>query len=161
MGQLPPDTCIKEGEHAANAISAPFPEGKIGKLTTRNRLVMPPMGTNLAREDGEVTDTQIRYYEERAQGGAGMIIVEIGGVDPGGRAIPRQIGLWDDKFIPGLSKLASAIKNAGAVAAIQIHHAGRQTAIRLQDPACSAVTSRVPLTRKLPGNLLLTKSKVW
>ena len=76
-----------------------FQEGKIGKLTTRNRLVMPPMGTNLAREDGEVTDTQIRYYEERAQGGAGMIIVEIGGVDPGGRAIPRQIGLWDDKFI--------------------------------------------------------------
>ena len=104
-----------------------FQEGKIGKLTLRNRLVMPPMGTNLAQEDGHVTDTQIRYYEERAQGGVGMVIVEIAGVDPGGRAIPRQIGLWDDKFIPGLSKLASAIKKAGAVAAIQLHHAGRQT----------------------------------
>lgn len=106
-----------------------FQEGKIGSFTLRNRLVMPPMGTNLAQEDGHVTDTQIRYYEERAQGGVGMVIVEIAGVDPGGRAIPRQIGLWDDKFIPGLSKLASAIKKAGAVAAIQpIMPAGRLTA---------------------------------
>ncbi len=137
-----------------------FQEGKIGKLTTRNRLVMPPMGTNLAREDGEVTGTQIRYYEERAQGGAGMIIVEIGGVDPGGRAIPRQIGLWDDKFIPGLSKLASAIKNAGAVAAIQIHHAGRQTATVItgsQPVAPSPIPC--PVNQETPRELTIDEIK--
>ena len=101
--------------------------GKIGRMELRNRVVMPPMGTNFADLDGFITERIVRYYEARAEGGTGLIIVEVAAVAPEGKAIPRQIGIWADKFIPGLSYLAAAIKKHGAKAAIQLHHAGRQT----------------------------------
>lgn len=101
--------------------------GKIGKMTVRNRMVMPPMGTNFAAADGFVTERLVRYYEARAEGGTGLIIIEVAAVAPEGRAISHQIGLWADKFIPGLHHLADSIKKHGARAAIQLHHAGRQT----------------------------------
>ncbi|MGB8706350.1 MAG: FAD-dependent oxidoreductase [Dehalococcoidia bacterium] len=104
-----------------------FEPGRIGNLELKNRLVMPPMATNYATEDGEVTQRQIDYYEERAKGGVGLIIVEFSVVDsPIGKGAMRQIVIDHDRFIPGLSKLAAAIKRHGAKAAIQIHHAGRQ-----------------------------------
>jgi 2,4-dienoyl-CoA reductase-like NADH-dependent reductase (Old Yellow Enzyme family)/thioredoxin reductase len=109
-----------------------FEPGRIGSLELKNRLVMPPMATNYASKDGSVTDRQIDYYEERAKGGAGLIIVEFSVVDsPIGKGAMRQIVIDHDRFIPGLSKLAAAIKRHGAKAAIQIHHAGRQTSSKI------------------------------
>jgi 2,4-dienoyl-CoA reductase-like NADH-dependent reductase (Old Yellow Enzyme family)/thioredoxin reductase len=109
-----------------------FEPGRIGSLELKNRLVMPPMGTNYALKDGSVTQRQIDYYEERAKGGIGLVILEISCVDsPVGKAAARQIAIGDDRFIPGLNKLAEAIRRHGAKAAIQIHHAGRQTSARL------------------------------
>ena len=65
-----------------------FSEGKIGNLNVRNRIVMPPMGTNFANADGSVSQTLIDYYTERACGGVGLIIVEIVCVDsPVGKAL--------------------------------------------------------------------------
>ena len=104
--------------------------GKIGKINIRNRMVMPPMGTNYAAGDGFVTGRLAGYYEARAEGGTGLIIVEVSAVAPEGKAISREIGLWGDKFIPGLRYLAASIKKHGARAAIQLHHAGRQTTAR-------------------------------
>ena len=105
-----------------------FERGRIGSLELKNRLIMPPMATNYASKDGTVTDRQIDYYAERAKGGVGLIIVEVSCVDsPVGRGMARQICIDDDKFIPGLNKLAKAIEKHGAKAAIQLHHAGRQT----------------------------------
>lgn len=105
-----------------------FEPGRIGSLELKNRLVMPPMATNYASKDGEITQRQIDYYTERAKGGVGLIIVEISCVDsPVGRGAIRQIGIDNDRFIPGLRRLAKAIKRHGARAAIQLHHAGRQT----------------------------------
>jgi 2,4-dienoyl-CoA reductase-like NADH-dependent reductase (Old Yellow Enzyme family)/thioredoxin reductase len=109
-----------------------FEPGRIGSLELKNRLVMPPMATNYASKDGQVTDRQIDYYAERAKGGVGLIIVEVSCVDsPVGRGMVRQIAIDDDKFIPGLRKLAKAIKRYGARAAIQLHHAGRQTSSKI------------------------------
>ena len=109
-----------------------FEPGRIGSLELKNRLVMPPMGTNYALKDGSVTQRQIDYYEERAKGGVGLVVLELSCVDsPVGKAAARQIVIDDDRFIPGLSKLAEAIRRHGAKAAIQIHHAGRQTWSRL------------------------------
>jgi 2,4-dienoyl-CoA reductase-like NADH-dependent reductase (Old Yellow Enzyme family)/thioredoxin reductase len=108
-----------------------FEPGRIGSLKLKNRLVMPPMATNYALKDGAVTDRQTAYYAERAKGGVGLIIVEISCIDsPTGKGMVRQICIDDDKFIPGLSQLAKAIKQHGAKAAIQLHHAGRQTSAR-------------------------------
>ncbi len=109
-----------------------FQPGKIGTMEIKNRIVMPPMATGYASEDGSVTDRLIAYYEERAKGGPGLIIVEISCIDaPVGRGLARQIGIDKDDFIPGLARLAAAIKRHGARAAIQLHHAGRQTSSRI------------------------------
>jgi len=104
-----------------------FEPGSIGSMRLKNRLVMPPMATNFGTKEGMVTQRTIDYYEERAKGGVGLVIVEFTGVDsPVGRATPRQLLIDDDKFVPGLGELAQAIKRQGAKAAIQIHHVGRQ-----------------------------------
>ena len=117
---------------AATRFERLFQPGRIGTLEIKNRIVMPPMATGYASEDGSVTDRLIAYYEERAKGGPGLIIVEISCIDaPVGRGLARQIGIDNDNFIPGLARLASAIKRHGARAAIQLHHAGRQTSYRL------------------------------
>jgi 2,4-dienoyl-CoA reductase-like NADH-dependent reductase (Old Yellow Enzyme family)/thioredoxin reductase len=109
-----------------------FEPGRIGSMELKNRLVMPPMATNYALKDGSVTQRQIDYYAERAKGGVGLVIVEISCVDsPVGKGAVKQICIDDDRFIPDLSKLAEAVKRHGAKAAIQIHHAGRQTSSKL------------------------------
>jgi len=90
----------------------------------KNRVVMAPMVTySLVREDGYIDDKHIAYYEKRAKNEVGTIIVEASGID-GNQKAWNQIGLWDDKFIPGLSKLADAINKNGAFSVIQIHNAG-------------------------------------
>ena len=128
--------------------------GRIGRLATKNRIVMPPMGTNLASRNGEVTERLVAYYEERAAGGVGTLIVEVAAVHPGGRAIPRQIGIWDDEFVAGLSVLAKAIQKHGTVCAIQLHHAGRQTnaSITGEQPV-SASPLRCPVMQQVPREL--------
>ena len=90
----------------------------IGEMELRNRLVMPPMGTNFAAEDGSVTQRQINYYRERARGGVGLIIVEGAYVHPLGKGASLQLSLTDDEKIPGLKKLAEAIQAEGAKAAV-------------------------------------------
>ncbi|WP_075980789.1 oxidoreductase [Bacillus massilinigeriensis] len=105
-----------------------FKEGKIGDLTLKNRIVMPPMGTNLAGVEGEVTDHLIAYYEERAKGGTGLIIIEFTCIDyEYGKGFVRQLRFDDDRFIPGIQRLANSIHKYGAKVFIQIHHAGRQS----------------------------------
>lgn len=105
-----------------------FQEGKIGELTLKNRIVMPPMGTNLAGLEGEVTDHLIAYYEERAKGGTGLIIIEFTCIDyEYGKGFVRQMRMDDDRFIPGIQRLANAIHKYGAKVFVQIHHAGRQS----------------------------------
>ncbi|MFS8631496.1 MAG: hypothetical protein LOD92_10190 [Bacillales bacterium] len=109
-----------------------FQEGKIGSLTVKNRIVMPPMGTNLAGFNGEVTDDLIAYYEERAKGGTGLIIVEFTCVDwEYGKGFSRQLRLDDDRAISGMFRLANALKKYGARVFVQIHHAGRQSSSAL------------------------------
>lgn len=111
-----------------NEYSTILSSGQIGDVEVRNRLVMPPMGTNYADETGCVTDQLVEYYAERARGGAGLVIVEVAAVDyPVGKAISRQLRIDQDKYIPGLSRLADRIQKHGATGFIQLHHAGRQT----------------------------------
>lgn len=100
---------------------------KIGQMHVKNRLVVPPMGTNYANNDGTVTQRLIDYHEERARGGFGLITVEVTAVAPTGKAIVDEPGLWDDKHIEGYKKLADACHKHGAKVSVQLHHAGRQT----------------------------------
>jgi len=114
----------------------------VKNLKLRNRIVMPPMGTNFATENGDVTERMINYYAERAKGGAGLIIVEITGIDPTAKCVPNELMADTDERIPGLRRLAKAIKSHGARAALQIHHGGRRNppdVIRTQPVAPSIV----------------------
>lgn len=107
-----------------------FEPSQIGRLQLKNRIVMPAMGNNWST-DGFVTQRHIDYYVERARGGVGLVTTEGCSVQyPIGKGW-QQMAVDDDKFILGLSKLVAAIKNNGAKAAMQIHHAGAAAPSRL------------------------------
>ena len=104
-----------------------FEKGKIGNVEIKNRLVMTPMGTNLAELDGTVGPGMLAYFEERAKGGCGLIMPEICRVnDVHGAGMLRQISATKDLHIPGLAKLASTVHKYGAKIFIQLHHPGRE-----------------------------------
>jgi 2,4-dienoyl-CoA reductase-like NADH-dependent reductase (Old Yellow Enzyme family) len=105
-----------------------FSDFRIKGHVIKNRVVLPPMVTpHYSGADGLVTNRNISHYNERAQGGFGLMIVEATAVQEQGRLATYQLGLWDDKFIPGMGSLAKEIKQTGAVALVQIHHAGLVT----------------------------------
>lgn len=108
------------------ALEALFTPGTIGTMALRNRLVMPPMGTNYATWTGAVTDRLIDYLAERARGGVGLITVEFSYVHPTGRISTYALGVHDDALIPGLRRLTGAIHAGGAMASIQLAHGGRR-----------------------------------
>ncbi|MBU2536478.1 MAG: FAD-dependent oxidoreductase [Chloroflexi bacterium] len=99
---------------------------RIGRMELKNRVVMPPMVTRYAADDGFVTERTKNYYEARARGGAGLIIVEATYVHRQGWAFPNQLGISDDKFISGMRELVDAVHKHGAKIGIQIHHGGRE-----------------------------------
>ena len=98
-----------------------------------NRAVMPPMGTNLGNADGTVSEANLAYLKRRARGGPGLIITEISAVHPSGVAINSELGAYDDRFIPGLKKLADIAHAAGCKVALQLHHAGRESLYLLKE----------------------------
>jgi len=99
----------------------------IGQMKLPNRLVIPPMGTGYAREDGHLTDMFYNYWRERAKGGWGLLIVEVTAVDPLGKGMLKQPGIWSDEFVDGFKHLTSIAHENDAKIAVQLHHAGRQT----------------------------------
>ncbi len=134
--------------------SALFSPVKIGNLEISNRFVVPPMGTNHANGDGTVSERNIEYWKTRARGGWGLIIVEVTAIDPLGKAIPYQLGLWDDKFIDGFRRATEVVHEYGSKIAVQLHHAGRQTyssVIGDRPVAPSAVGC--PVCREVPREL--------
>ena len=95
-------------------------------------MVMSPMATNYAADDGSVTDLMIHHYEERARGGVGLIIFEGCCVDfPRGKGWKNEVAIDDDRFIPGIERLTEAIHRHGAKVAAQLHHGGRTAAMRI------------------------------
>jgi 2,4-dienoyl-CoA reductase-like NADH-dependent reductase (Old Yellow Enzyme family) len=96
---------------------------RIKSLQLNNRIVMAPIVTGFAA-DNHVADAHIRWYSQRAAAGPSLVIVEASGISPDGLILSNQIGLWDDVFLPGLTRLASSIHNNGAKAIIQLVHAG-------------------------------------
>lgn len=96
--------------------------------TVKNRLAFPPcVCFNYAGSDGLATERNIEHYEIMAAGGAGLIVAEATCINKNGRLHPTQLGAWDDMHIDGLSKVSGAIHTGGALALLQIHHAGYKT----------------------------------
>ena len=102
-----------------------FSPFRVANLTFRNRLTMAAMFWGYAHKDGGVSQRLIDYYREIALGGVGMIVAANAVVDKSGLMASRVLRVDQDRFIPGLARLAEAIKSSGAIACLQINHAGR------------------------------------
>src|ERR1700704_94430 len=101
----------------------------IGGVEIKNRIVMPPMTTRTADDDGCVTDDTIAYYLARAEGGVGLTAEEMASPERAGRHRRRELGIHDDRFLPGLTRLVEEIHRSGAKASIQLGHGGGHTRI--------------------------------
>jgi 2,4-dienoyl-CoA reductase-like NADH-dependent reductase (Old Yellow Enzyme family)/thioredoxin reductase len=125
--------------------------GRIGSLALRNRTCLTPMGTNLESDDGTPGERITRFYEERAKGGVGMIIVGVTGVAwPSGVSNPNNMGLSRDEFVPAFRALTDRVHAHGAAIAVQLQHAGKTS---LQDVIAGRplwVPSELP---EKPGDL--------
>jgi 2,4-dienoyl-CoA reductase-like NADH-dependent reductase (Old Yellow Enzyme family)/thioredoxin reductase len=119
-----------------------FEPCKIGKLELANRIVMPPMTTNFAKE-GLATDCMVDYYAERGRGGVGLIVVEDAIVDtPVGNHTLYCLHIDDDRYLPGLRRISQAVKAEGTKVILNLNHGGRRAG-RVEN-----------------GQLLVTKGKI-
>lgn len=98
---------------------------KIKNIDLKNRVVLPPLVRfSMVGKDGYVTEELLEWYKDVAEGETGLIIVEASCVSEDGKLRDNQIGIWDDSFIEGLSKIAEIGKKYNVPMLIQIHHAG-------------------------------------
>ena len=98
----------------------------IGNLELKNRMIMAAMGSNFASEDGHASEQLTAYYEERARGGVGLIILETSAITwPAGASMPNMIGFSKDEFIPTLQSLTQRVHQHGAKIAAQLNHSGK------------------------------------
>jgi len=133
-----------------------FSPFKIGNLELKNRIVMPPMATHFAGEDGFVNDRHIAYYVRRIQGGVGYITFEHTGVLRQGRAFPNMALIDSDQHIPPFKKLVDAIHKENGKILIQINHAGRQTSSSVTgSPIVAPSAIPCPVRMEMPRELSL------
>ena len=102
-----------------------FSSLNIKNITLKNRIVMSPM-CQYSSIDGFTNDWHLVHLGSRAVGGAGLIIAEATAVSPEGRISPGDVGLWKDEHILGLSRIVNFVHQQGAIAGIQLAHAGRK-----------------------------------
>ncbi|ERL65972.1 NADH-dependent flavin oxidoreductase [Schleiferilactobacillus shenzhenensis] len=116
-------------------------------VTLKNRIVIPPMTEQMAFHDGTVTQDQLRYYSLHT-GGVGMYTTAVANVNDLGKGFEGEFSIAHDEDIPGLTRLANAIKQNGTKAIVQIFSAGRMTSsqvLRGQQPvSASAVAAPRP-----------------
>ncbi len=97
--------------------------GKIGNVVTRNRLMMPAMCSYTAIK-GAVTDATVNHYARRAEGGVGVIVTEMVNPSPGCQCFAGNLDISNDEFVPGMSRLATAVHAQGAKVFMQLTHGG-------------------------------------
>lgn len=122
-----------------------FARGKIGNLELKNRIVLPPMGTNMASYTGEATDEIIRFYTERAKGGCGLIITEITRIDDvTGVGMTGQLSVTSGNFVRRLVQLTDAVHQYDSKIFLQLHHPGREISSRALGGVQPVAPSPIP-----------------
>ena len=98
---------------------------KIRDIVFRNRIAVSPM-CQYSSEDGFASDWHLVHLGSRAVGGAALVMTEASAVEARGRISPGDLGIWKDDHIPQLARIAAFVRKQGAVAGIQLAHAGRK-----------------------------------
>jgi len=132
----------------------------MGSLQLKNRMVMAAMGSNFAGKDGHTTEQLIAYYEERARGGVGLIVLETSAITwPVGASMPNMIGFSKDAFIPDLQSLTQRIHQHGAKIAAQLNHSGK---ISQEDVIAGRPISVPSIPKSEPSDMfgLLTQDEI-
>lgn len=105
-----------------------FSEGRIGQVTLRNRVVLPPLEVGMANFDGTPSEQLISYYEERARNGLGLLITGITRVNEyHGAGLPRQLAMTNDRHIEPFARMVKRLHVHGTKVFCQLHHPGRQS----------------------------------
>ena len=104
-------------------------------VTAPNRVVLAPMTNKQSRPDGSLGDDELRWLVSRAEGGFGVVMTCAAHVAKDGQGWPGELGIFDDAHLPGLTTLADALRQRGAVSMVQIFHGGLRA-----DPSVSGLT---------------------
>lgn len=111
-----------------------FEKGCIGGVEIRNRVAMTAMGNGLATWDGEASPELIRFYEDRAKGGCGLIFTEFTRVDENsGACNPNQLCIATRKHVRSVQRMAECVHRHGGKIFVQLHHGGREAPPALND----------------------------
>lgn len=132
-----------------------FEPMNIGTCTIPNRLVVAAMNTDYANEDGTATERYIRYHEEKARGGWGLIVTEDYSVSQRGKGYQHVSGLYNDEQIAGHRELTARIHQYDSKIFCQIYHAGRQSNAYVNGGLQPVAPSAIPCSwnRQLPKEL--------
>lgn len=120
-----------------------------------NRMMLAPLTNQQSHADGTLSDAEYRWLIMRAEGGFALTMTCAAHVQKGGQAFPGQLGIWSDIHLPGLTRLASAIRAAGSLSSVQLHHGGRRT-----EPELSGVPRLAPWDDSETGATALTTREV-
>lgn len=95
----------------------------------KNRFMLAPLTNCQSHVDGTLSDDEYTWLTKRAEGGFGLTMTCAAHVQAIGQGFPGQLGIWDDKHIAGLTRLAAGIKAHNSVALVQLHHAGMRSSL--------------------------------
>lgn len=129
----------------------------IKNLKLKNRIVMAPMCQYSSDEKGYVHDWHITHYATRAIGGVGLILLEATAVEPRGRISDKDLGIWADAHVKGLTDIVDTCKKYGAKVGIQLAHAGRKCTVDKED---IVAPSSLPFDEKSRMPIELTKEEI-
>ena len=130
---------------------------RIGNLELPNRIAVAPMGVEIAEADGKVREPVIAYYEERARGGAGLIITEnTSACYPRGANSAHELGVSNDDFLPGLKALTERVHAHGSLIAIQLAHHGKVGRLDTQQERALLMPSKPRHATRIDGPLDLS-----
>ena len=106
--------------------------------------MLAPMTNQQSHEDGTLSEEEFHWLCMRAKGQFGLVMTCASHVQEIGKGFSGQLGIWNDKHLPGHQKLASAIKSYGSLAVLQLHHAGMRSPKELigQDPVCPSLNEK-------------------
>jgi len=108
----------------------------------RNRIVISPMSTSSASAEGLAQPWHFAHLAKFALGGAGIVFAEATAVDPRGRVTHADLGLWSEAHAAALRPIAEFVKSQGALAGIQLAHAGRRGSCGVLAPWRRATDAR-------------------
>jgi len=131
------------------------PLGFARGLGLKNRFMLAPLTNCQSHGDGSLSDDEFRWLTLRAAGGFGLTMTCAAHVQARGQGFAGQLGVFDDRHVPGLTRLAAAIKAQGSLAMMQLHHAGMRAPAALigETPVCPSDNAETGARAMTPGEI--------